>query len=155
MLIEPAPGDSQDIIKLIDTVYREYGDSICLDKVDSDLLAINENYRNKGGCFWVWKENDEIKATIAVVPANEKDTVLLKRLYLKKDYRGTGIADLLLNYAIEWAKERGYKNIGLWSDTRFLRGHKFYTKHKFIQDGLRSMNDGNMPYKEYFFSREI
>ncbi len=155
MLIEPTPTDVQKIIELIDGVYREYGDSICLENADSDLLAINKNYNNKDGVFRVWKENDEITATIAVVPADEKDTVMLKRLYLKENYRGSGIANLLLNFAIEWAKERGYKKMNLWSDTRFSRGHQFYTKHKFIRNGIRSMNDGNKPYKEYFFSREI
>jgi putative acetyltransferase len=155
MLIEPTPTDVQKIIELIDGVYREYGDSICLENADSDLLAIDKNYSNKGGVFRVWKENDEITATIAVVPADEKDAVMLKRLYLKENYRGSGTANLLLNFAIEWAKERGYKEMNLWSDTRFLRGHQFYMKHKFIRNGIRSMNDGNMPYKEYFFSREI
>lgn len=156
MLIEPIPEDYQNIVKLIDTVYREYGDSVCLERADSDLLAIEKNYKNKGGCFWVWKEKGEITATVAVVPADEKDTVMLKRLYLKKNYRGSGKANLLLNFVIEWAKERSYKKMILWSDTRFLRGHKFYKKHEFIRgDIVRTMNDGNIPYKEYFFYKEI
>ncbi len=156
MLTEASTTDSKKIIKLIDGIYHEYGDSICLENADSDLLSIERNYTEERGCFWILEENNEVIGTVAVLPANEKNTIILKRMYLKKKYRGTGMSELLLNTALDWAKVMGYKKMILWSDTRFIQGHTFYEKHHFKREGsVRSMNDGNVPYKEYFFVREI
>jgi hypothetical protein len=46
--------------------------------------------------------------------------------------------------------------IEFWSDTRFTRAHAFFARLDFHRDGrIRSMDDGYMPYQEYFFFRNL
>jgi RimJ/RimL family protein N-acetyltransferase len=50
----------------------------------------------------------------------------------------------------------GHTRIELWSDTRFERAHRFYTKHGFEHDGtIRHMTDAFAPYDELFFYKEL
>jgi hypothetical protein len=46
--------------------------------------------------------------------------------------------------------------VELWSDTRFTRAHAFFARHGFQRDGrVRSMDDGWLPYQEYFYWRTL
>ncbi len=149
-----APADQPAIIALIDSIYTEYGDRICLENCDSDLLDIAANYA--AGRFMVLLERGPLYGTVAVKPNPEHPgACYLKRLYLHSDLRGGPWADLMLDWAIDATRELGMTRIEGWSDTRFTRAHSFYAKHGFTQGGTRTMNDGWAPYQEFYFSRVI
>ncbi|BAZ10406.1 N-acetyltransferase-like protein [Calothrix sp. NIES-4071] len=152
------PQDKDAIIKMIDSIYREYGDTIYLEDADSDLLDIESNYLQDGE-FWV-EEGDtgQIIACIAVkrsLNSSKELAASLKRFYVLPEYRGSGIAQQMHNTVIEWCKENYINQIYLWSDTRFTRAHSFYSKHGYEKKGIRDMNDGAMPYQEYYFVKKI
>ena len=48
--------DQEAIIELIDQVYQEYGDRICLSGADQDLLDLEATYFDQQGAFWVMVE---------------------------------------------------------------------------------------------------
>jgi putative acetyltransferase len=150
--------DKDSIIQMIDTIYQEYGDAIYLENADSDLLNIEKNYLLNGD-FWVETDKEENNQVIGIIAvkrdaANEQ-TAFLKRFYLMSKYRGSGLAKKMHDTAIEWCKENQITKIHLWSDTRFTRAHIFYQKNGYEQQGLRDMNDGAMPYQEYYFVKFI
>ncbi len=146
--------DCKEVIELIDEVFREYGDRISLDGAEADLLDLERNYFQNDGAFWVYVSDGDIIGTVAVVKENHNRAVL-KRVYLKKTYRGSGIADKLLTTVYEWCKNKEIRKLYFWSDTRFDRGHQFYQRHGFKKGGTRSKNDGYMPYQEYYFEKNI
>jgi putative acetyltransferase len=185
--------DTQQLIALIDGVYREYGDQICLDGADCDLLDIESYYLSNGGSFVVLEEDggpgkggrqekgrEKGSGTFcakhpegrsgkrSLTPFLEEDGVIvgshatlpidasrgivtLRRLYLRKDLRGTEHSAAMMTWALDWARSRGYRTIEFWSDTRFQRAHRFFEKFGFTRHEIREMNDGSMPYKEYRF----
>jgi hypothetical protein len=57
--------DEEAIRRLIDTVYREYGDRLCLEQADSDLLDIDSHYRKPGGAFIVLGDAGQVRGTHA------------------------------------------------------------------------------------------
>ncbi|RUT02538.1 hypothetical protein DSM106972_060160 [Dulcicalothrix desertica PCC 7102] len=151
--------DQEAIIKMIDYIYREYGDKIYLEGADSDLLDIEANYLQDGE-FWVEQASTgQIIACIAVKKSTQNSSnpliASLKRFYLLPEYRGSGLAQQMHNTVIEWCKQNHVAQIYLWSDTRFTRAHSFYRKHGYEQKGIRDMNDGAMPYQEYYFIKNI
>lgn len=157
LTLRPAtPEDRDSIIRLIDTVYREYGDRICLDRVDCDLLQLDQHYGP--GCFMVLEHPEGgVRGTVAIVPDTDRPEVCwLKRLYLDAGLRGTGWGLRLLEWACDAARAWGARRMEFWSDTRFTRAHAFYEKHGFIRNGVvRTLDDGWAPYSEYFFYREL
>lgn len=95
MIREATDNDREAIIQLIDEIFQEYGDRVFLEGAESDLMAISDEFYGKGGQFWVYEIDHQIVGTAAVVPDNAGKAVL-KRVYLHKNYRGSGIADELL-----------------------------------------------------------
>ncbi len=149
--------DQELIIKMIDSIYQEYGDSIYLQDADSDLLDIEAIYLNNGE-FWVETSEDDdtqVIGCIAIKRAEDNNVAWLKRFYLLAEFRGSGIAQEMHETAIEWCRKNDISEIHLWSDTRFKRAHLFYQKNSYQQTGIRDMNDGAMPYQEYYFVKSL
>ena len=156
MNLRPARNSDMDsVVRLIDGVYREYGDKICLDDVDKDLGDLVGYYRE--GLFMVLEEKDEVRGTVALVPSGLRPGICeLKRLYLHGSLRGSGWAERLVNWAAEEGRIMNMRRMELWTDTRFERAHAFYRRLGFGFDGvIRIMNDGWEPYREFFFYSEL
>ena len=147
------PTDTEGIIALIDGIYHEYGDRIHLEQAEADLMDIPAHFEPDN--FQVLDDAGTIRGTVAVA-ADGAHTYFLKRLYLDHELRGEGWSNTLLEWAIDTARNQGARRIALWSDVRFERAHRFYSKHGFEHDGrVRTLDDAWEPYSEYFYSKEI
>ena len=154
MQLRPArPEDQAAIMALIDAVYHEYGDRLCLDNADRDLLDIDTHYIKEGGAFVVLDDAGSVRGTHAVLPeATRARVCVFRRLYLEAALRGSPWGAQLMQWAIAWARAHSMHRIEFWSDTRFTRAHTFFARFGCQRDGrIRSMDDGCMPYQEYFF----
>jgi putative acetyltransferase len=154
MQLRPAcPEDQIAIMALIDAVYREYGDRLCLENADRDLLDIDTHYVKAGGAFVVLDDAGCVRGTHAVLPEAARARVgVFRRLYLEAALRGGPWGAQLMQWAIDWARAHNMSRIEFWSDTRFTRAHAFFARFGCQRDGrIRSMDDGCMPYQEYFF----
>lgn len=147
--------DTDAIIALIDSVYREYGDRVHLEKSEADLKDIPAHFQP--GHFMVLENNDAIHGTVAISPSIDGvEECYLKRLYLNPEFRGQGWADSMVDWAFEKARRLGAKRLHLWSDVRFERAHAYYAKRGFRHDGrVRTMNDSWAPYREYFYTIDL
>ena len=69
-------GDETAIADLVDSVYREYGDRICLSNADKDLTDLKSYYFDRGGSFVVLKAaidgRREIVGAVAALPITER-----------------------------------------------------------------------------------
>lgn len=157
--LRPAtPSDVPGVIELIDGVYREYQDRIFLEGADGDLLRIDDYYRRPGGEFVVLvDEAARVVAAHAVQPVDKSlGLCTFRRLYMKPELRGSGWGTRMMQWAIDWASAAGFRRVEFWSDTRFTRAHRFFRRLGFQHDGrVRHLDDGAMPYSEYFFWREL
>ncbi|MGL4442093.1 MAG: GNAT family N-acetyltransferase, partial [Alsobacter sp.] len=69
--------------------------------------------------------------------------------------RGLGLAAGLLGMGIDHARTQGATRLVLWSDTRFVDGHRFYVRHGFHRfAGTRALHDAAATL-EFGFSRDI
>ena len=148
--------DSQDVIALIDAVYGEYGEVMFLEGADADLVAIERTYRHAGGEFWVCRDADgRLAGTVAVKLHADSAEAVLKRLYVRQEFRGTGLADELFDLVLAWSAARGVRRLVSWSDTRFVRAHAFYARRGLSRIGAREMTDGALPYSEYGYATDL
>ncbi len=131
--------DAAGLIDLIGTIFKDYENCILdLTDLDKELLAIDTAMRAQGGKFWVATFEDRIVGAIGYTLKG--DFVELKRLYVAKDCRGTGLANKLTDLVYKAAGDAGA--IELWSDTRFSEAHAFYLKHGFEkQPETRDLHD--------------
>ncbi len=149
--------DSDGVIQLIDSVYGEYNDRVCLEGAESDLIDLTKSYLDVGGMFWVLDDQGKVRGSHAALPLPGRERVCqFKRLYLDVDLRGTRWGRELMQVTIDWTKEAGFARVEFWSDTRFERAHRFFEKFGFERDGrIREMFDGVDPYQEYFYFLDV
>lgn len=90
----------------------------------------NSIYVREGGNFWIAvDENDEIVGTIAVSKHSDSD-MEIKRLYVRKDYRGKGLSKILYNGAIEFCKQQEFQKIFLGTYERLETAINFYFRRR-------------------------
>lgn len=58
-------------------------------------------------------------------------------LHLMKDFRGLGIGTRMLQYTIEWAREKGFKKLEASIFTTNKRSLNLFSKAGFVEDGTR------------------
>ncbi|WP_339176336.1 GNAT family N-acetyltransferase [Solibacillus sp. FSL R5-0691] len=99
-----------------------------------DLFKVKEFYQTGNGNFWVAIYNDKVVGTISLLDIGNNQ-VALRKMFVDKNYRGATFktASLLLNTAIEWAKEHSVEVIYLGTTPQFLAAHRFYEKNGFTR----------------------
>lgn len=121
--------DAPDVIRVIDTCYREYeGCVLLVDKEEPELKAPASAFAELGGAFWVAETDDGIVATCAVAPADAPGFARIHKLYVAKDARGQGLGAKLCALAEETAEGFGADRMMLYTDTRFTEAHRLYER---------------------------
>mgnify|MGYP001829116333 CR=1 FL=1 len=100
----------------------------------AELDAIATHFEQLRGALWVAEQGGAIVGSLGVRPLPSAAVELLK-VYVGEPWRGSGLAGRLLEHAVAFACARDAAVLELWSDTRFLRGHRFYEKHGFRRTG--------------------
>ena len=102
-----------------------------------DLLNPEESIINKGGeIFFVLIKNKPI-ATAAMIPV-ESDTYELAKMTVDAEYRGSGIANKLMDQCILFAKEKEAKEIILITNDTLVIARNLYDKYGFKEVRLDS-----------------
>ncbi|XP_069488480.1 probable N-acetyltransferase camello isoform X2 [Ambystoma mexicanum] len=97
--------------QLVGYVWSLYIDQ-CL---TGDLQDIQKTYmESKGSCFWVAEVEDVIVGTVAAKPIESQDAELqLKRMSVRKDFRGFGVAKALSRIVIDFARQHDFESVVL------------------------------------------
>lgn len=130
-IIEYNESYKDQVIKLILSIQQdEYSIPISIDD-QPDLLTIPASYQTGNGNFWVALEDDVVIGTIALIDLGNQLTTL-RKMFVSKEYRGTGLSNNLLDTLISWCKHKQVATIYLGTTSRFLAAHKFYEKNNFV-----------------------
>lgn len=136
--------DYQSVIKLIsDIIVNEFKFKLEYDRLDSDLLQIEEHYSEAdGGSFWVAESSigknknnchSQIVGTIALRNLKHlESTCELKRMYVSKEFRRLGIGQRMLDIATGFARKAGYSRIVLDSSKNLDAARALYLKAGFV-----------------------
>lgn len=85
-----------------------------------------------------------------------RKNIELVRLYVLKEFHGAGVANELMNFALDFARKNGFDlmYLSVWEYNFRARG--FYEKHGFVNTGLE--NDfplGSTPQTDYWFVKDL
>lgn len=148
--------DADQLVRLVDGVYREYGDAIDVTGYDRDLLDVERAYRAAGGEIVVLDCGGEVVGAHATQPVDvARGVVTFRRLYLRPELRGSHAGKALMDWAIAWSQEHGFRRVEFWSDTRFARAHRFFERYGFVRGGTRQVEEGTLSFAEYFYARDL
>lgn len=100
---------------------------------DPYLGCFSEVYKDKKSKYWVVEDNNKIIAGCGIGPLeNTKNICELQKMYCFKEARGTGIANKLLDLALDFAKDH-YEQCYLETFSNMIAANRFYKKHGFSE----------------------
>lgn len=140
LILRPArDADSAGVIAIVGAAFAEYpGNVLDLEVEERGLLAPGSSYE----AFWVLEEDGAILGCVAAATRRAGVRAELKKCYLRKDCRGRGLGKRLVRQVERWARERGMDEVELWSDTRFVEGHRAYQGLGYRRTGaVRELHD--------------
>lgn len=129
-----------------------------------NLAQCEIDLRDENDNFFFWEEDGIAKGYIRInaihpYPFDELKSyrcIELVRLYVLKAYHGTHVASNLMQFAIDFAKDRKYEKLYLSVWEYNFRARGFYEKFGFVNTGIE--NDfplGSTPQTDYWFVKDL
>ena len=105
--------DCQAVRDLVFAVLEEYGLQPDPGSTDADLDDIEQSYFARGGTFCVLEDRDgSVVGAYGLYPM-ENQTCELRKMYLRREYRGQGLGKRLLEDALANARQLGFARVVL------------------------------------------
>lgn len=123
--------DNIALAKLIRSTLKEFGanhpGTVYYDESTDHLFDV---FRRSGSVYYVAELNGEIVGGGGIYPTDglPPDTCELVKMYLYPQIRGIGLGSLLIKMCIDFAKEKGYRNIYLETMPELKQALKTYEK---------------------------
>ena len=112
-------------------------ESWILEESDKKDLLNPKNIFDNGGQVFFAVENQTTIGTVAMIKSSEHMFELAK-MTVKEGYRGNGIANILMNKCINFAKQNNAKEIFLISNDSLTIARNLYDKYGFKEVDLDS-----------------
>lgn len=120
-------GDKERVKALILSGLGEYGFRLQPEWF-TDLDRIEEVYLIKGGTFFVLELDGEVIGTVGVEPEVPGVVAELRRLSVDPRHRGKGYGQLLMEKALEFCREQGYRRATLGTGQMMAAAAHIYEK---------------------------
>lgn len=128
-----------DVLQLILHIQNEEAKINLTLEEQPDLMNINEYYTKKGGAFWLAIEDNTVIGTVGIINAGN-NCGILKKFFVKSEYRSKRIGYALYNELLRFAKDRQISHILLDTPSVAVKSHKFYEKA-----GFRRIEKNELP----------
>jgi GNAT superfamily N-acetyltransferase len=142
---------SADEVDAAYAIVSEYYEAVSV-HVRDDRAAFEQEYFADGSGIWLATVDGSVVGCIGLHRlANLKDGAEIKRLYVRPEHRGQGIAETLLEALEAYADEHGYRALYLDSKSDLLTAIRFYQRHGYLP--CERYNDN--PQATIFMRKEL
>ncbi|MHC4599779.1 MAG: GNAT family N-acetyltransferase [Planctomycetota bacterium] len=125
------PGDEERIFHLVKIVLAVHGLRADRDDKDRDLNDIAKSYLEAGGTFRIVEsKRGNIVGCYGLYPKS-RTTVELRKMYLNDYYHGHSIGNRMMEEALETARDLGFKEMVLETNSALPVATKLYEKFGF------------------------
>ncbi|MEP6709569.1 MAG: GNAT family N-acetyltransferase [Verrucomicrobiota bacterium] len=143
VVIEPAIlEDLDELSSLLGELFAEESDFRPDREKQLRGLRLIFEQPNRGRVF-VLRSNNAIVGMInllfTISTAEGGFVILLEDLVIHKEYRGRGYGAKLLQYAIDFAKQKNFLRITLLTDRPEIRSQNFFRRHGFYESAMMPM----------------
>jgi len=167
-------GNLDDVV-LLQTIGRKtFDDTFGNTCTKEDMKGVLELYFNSAQVemelqddtdnFFFFEEDGVVKGYMRINAKHacplesfqNRKCIELVRLYVLNEFHGVGVANELMNFAIDFARNNGFDTMYLSVWEYNFRARGFYEKHGFVNSGVE--NDfplGTTPQKDYWYVKEL
>lgn len=133
-VLEVAGGDDLTFVKTLFVEYAEnQGYERCFADFDAELADLPGPYAPPDGNLWLARVDGAVAGCIAVKRAGP-DTAEMKRLYVRPQFRGHSLGTLLVDGAVSFTREAGYRTLVLETVAERMRtARHIYRQRGFVE----------------------
>jgi len=133
-------GEEEQILALVKEVLSAYDLSIDPEVTDKDISNLEVYYFNNQGWFAVIEDNSVIIGSYGIFKINES-TCELRKMYLLSRHQGHGLGQKMMEDAFAQARQLGYKEMILETNTLLTKAIALYKKYGFRKIQHDHMSD--------------
>lgn len=134
-----ADGDRDGLVGLVLPIQQEeFGLAVSVAD-QPDLADPAAAFRAGGGEVWVAVHGGAVVGSVGMLRAGADD-VVLRKMFVRSDQRGSGLAAALLETAVRWATEWGHRRVLLGTTAVMLGAQRFYAAH-----GFQRIDEADLP----------
>ena len=121
-----------------------------------DLADVPRHYGRGYSRFWIALDGERLIGTTGFVDLG-RDQGLLRKMFVHIDYRGSGVAQRLLDNAMRWARDHGFVGLYLGTNSKFHAAQRFYEKHGFTPLASEALPNTvpRLNLRDRFYSRSL
>lgn len=123
-------GDELGVLNLIKEALEPYGLELNPSGEDLDVTNIPKYYMENHGDFEVIEYMGNIIGSYGIYRI-DTETCELRKMYLKQNFQGMGLGNIMIENSIKIAKSLGYKRITLQTNSLLYKATKLYKKYGF------------------------
>lgn len=98
----------------------------------SDIERVSKTYSNQGDRFFVACDGSQIVGTVGVKREDERHA-LLRRIFVRDDYRGQKIGSQLIRDAIAFCRDQGYGEVIFKTTSRMREAIRLCQANGFVK----------------------
>lgn len=148
----------KQIVAMVEKIQKNEFEIPITEEVNACIVRAEEEfYYNNSYNFWyAINAQGNIIGCIGLKKLDAKNGQLLK-LFVQEDYRGTGVAQMLLETLLKAATKHGFTKIWLGTTEKLKASHAFYEKSGFSPVTEKTLPKGFLRYTldSYFFVRPL
>jgi GNAT superfamily N-acetyltransferase len=125
------------------------------------LLGMMQRFQHDGSWSFVGFADNEPAGHVTSRPEVDEHDVprsgvaRLTHLFVRRDYWGSGLADILYTRMLDSMRERGYTSAVLWTPTGAGRARAFYARHGWQPTGAIEPADNGLGLELMEYSLEL
>jgi DNA-binding MarR family transcriptional regulator/N-acetylglutamate synthase-like GNAT family acetyltransferase len=121
------PGDVGWIVHRQALLYhQEYGWDLSYEALVAEILgSFLKNHDKRRERAWIAERDGQIVGSVFLVGAGEQ-LAKLRLLYVEPSARGLGLGRRLVQECIQFARDRGYRKLSLWTNDCLVSARKIY-----------------------------
>jgi GNAT superfamily N-acetyltransferase len=143
VVIEPATSeDLDDLSTLLGELFSQESDFRPDKAKQLRGLRLIFEQPNRGRVFVLRRDRvivGMINLLFTISTAEGGFVILLEDLVIHKDYRDEGYGSMLLEYAIDFARQKNFLRITLLTDRPEIRSQNFFRRHGFFESHMLPM----------------
>ena len=130
-IVRAGAADTANARELVFGVLAEYGLTPEPDATDADLMDLDRGFLADGGMFDVAVAPDGSLAACCGMKVLGGGRLELRKMYVRRDQRGQGLGQRLLDRALAWARGRGFPRVELETASVLKEAIALYRKAGF------------------------
>lgn len=128
--------ESAGLVAVARELFREYADAIGIDLeyqgFSAELASLPAPYVPPAGALLIAESAGQVAGCVAMRPLGDR-TGEVKRLYVRNEYRGSGLGRMLVEAVIQAARRAGYRELRLDTLGTMTSARALYDRLGFVE----------------------